>query len=50
MAFGSASETEYILLLSFELGYLTKGDYEAIDPLIQEVKKMLSKLIITIRK
>lgn len=50
IAFGSASETEYILLLSFELGYMTKGDYEATSLLVQEVKKMLAKLISTIRK
>lgn len=50
IAFGSASETEYLLLLCFELGYLSKVQYLETNTLIQEIKKMLAKLISTIRK
>jgi len=50
IAFGSASETEYLLVLCFELGYLTKEQYVEANLLVEEVKKMLAKLMATIRK
>ena len=50
MSFGSANETEYLLLLCFELGYISEENYFELNISIQEIKKMLSKLIITIRK
>lgn len=50
MSFGSANETEYLLLLCFELGYISEENYIELNISIQEIKKMLSKLIITIRK
>lgn len=50
MSFGSANETEYLLLLCFELGYISEESYLELNISIQEIKKMLSKLIITIRK
>lgn len=50
IAFGSASETEYLLVLCFELGYLTKEQYLEANLLVEEVKKMLAKLMATIRK
>lgn len=50
MAFGSASETEYLLVLCLELGYLTKEQYVEANLLVEEVKKMLAKLMATIRK
>lgn len=50
MSFGSANETEYLLLLCFELGYIAEENYIELNNSIQEIKKMLSKLIITIRK
>ena len=50
MSFGSANETEYLLLLCFELGYISEENYLELNISIQEIKKMLSKLIITIRK
>lgn len=50
MTFGSASETEYFLILCFELGYITSDVYERKIFLIQEVKKMLAKLMSSIRK
>jgi four helix bundle protein len=50
ISFGSASETEYLLLLCYELGYINEKNYLESNLLILEIKKMLSKLIITIRK
>jgi four helix bundle protein len=43
IASGSASEVEYQLLLSHELGYLAQLDY--VDGNVVEVKKMLGGLI-----
>jgi four helix bundle protein len=50
IAFGSVSETEYLLLLCFELGYFSEKNYMEMTNLVQEIKKMLAKLIATIRK
>ena len=50
IAFGSVSETEYLLLLCFELGYFSENNYMEMTYLVQEIKKMLAKLIATIRK
>ncbi|HEY9221960.1 MAG TPA: hypothetical protein VIO43_10355 [Lutibacter sp.] len=36
--------------MCFELGYISEENYFELNILIQEIKKMLSKLIITIRK
>jgi len=45
IAIGSASELEYQLLLSKELGYIQKEEYIQIDIKVKEVKKMLAALI-----
>ena len=45
IAFGSANEVEYLLLLSFELSYMRDHVYEAIQLKIEQVKKMLSGLL-----
>jgi len=45
MAMGSASELEYHLLLSKDLGYLKTDKYEQIQPQVEEVKRMLAALI-----
>ncbi|MCX6170340.1 MAG: four helix bundle protein [Ignavibacteriales bacterium] len=45
IGFGSACELEYLLLLSNELKYVSKKDYDQIISEIIEVKKMLSGLI-----
>jgi four helix bundle protein len=50
IAFGSASETEYLLLLCSELSFLSKEQYVELNLLVQEIKKMLAKLMSTIRK
>ncbi len=45
MAFGSASELEYLLLLSAEIQYLSGSDYEQFSSDVIEVKKMLTSLM-----
>lgn len=50
ISLGSASETEYLILLSYELNYLQKLDYENLLEQIQQIKKMLTSLILKIRK
>jgi four helix bundle protein len=42
---GSASETEYHLLLAHDLHYLNTDDYEALSTNIIEIKRMLAALI-----
>lgn len=42
---GSATELEYHLMLSFDLGYLNNYDYEHLSNETLEVKKMLSSFI-----
>lgn len=49
IAMGSASETEYQLLLSRDLGFLTKQQYEPLNTDITEVKRMLASFIKTLR-
>ena len=41
IAIGSASEVEYLLLLSNELGYLSKEKYLPLEKDIVEIKRML---------
>ena len=45
IAMGSASELEYHLLLARDLGYLREDDYQRLDGLTTEVKRMLASLI-----
>jgi four helix bundle protein len=45
---GSASEVEYQILLSHELGYIDSEAYANLDSGIQEVKKLLSSYIVKI--
>ena len=49
IAMGSASETEYQLLLSLDLGFLNKEQYDKLNPDVTEVKRMLASLLKTIR-
>jgi four helix bundle protein len=49
IAFGSACETEYHLILSRDLGYLTEADYALVQADLVSVKKRLSSLISKIR-
>lgn len=45
IAAGSASETEYHLLLARDLGYLTQQSHQPVDAQVNEVKKMLNSFI-----
>ncbi len=49
IAFGSASELEYLLLLAVDLGILEPAVYDAILAELQEVKRMLTALIGRVR-
>ena len=45
IATGSASETEYQILLAKDLGYVDQQRYQELDSLVNEVKRMLHALI-----
>lgn len=49
IAMGSASETQYHLLLARDLGYVSHDDYPDLDSRIIEVKRMLGSLIVKTR-
>lgn len=49
IAFGSATELEYQLLLSRDLGYLDDSSYEPLRAATIEVKRMLGAFITTLR-
>lgn len=50
IANGSASESEYLVLLSNKLGYLTKVNSDQFMEIICEIKKMLTSLIKNLHK
>jgi four helix bundle protein len=45
IAMGSASELEYQLLLTRDLGLLEQSDYDRLEPALIEVKRMMNSLI-----
>lgn len=49
ISLGSANETEYFILLSKDLGYLSLEEFETLNKLINEVKAMLILLIQKVR-
>jgi four helix bundle protein len=49
ISMGSASEVEYLLLLSHDLCLIGPADYEQLNTAITEVKRMLSGLIKTLK-
>jgi len=49
MAMGSASETEYQLILAHDLGFLNKERYDTLNTDVTEVKRMLASLLKTLR-
>jgi four helix bundle protein len=49
IAMGSASETEYQLILACDLEFLPKESYEKLHNDVEEVKRMLASLLKTIR-
>jgi len=49
IAMGSASETEYQLLLAYDLGFLNKEQYDKLNIDVIEIKRMLASLLKTLR-
>ena len=49
IAMGSASETEYQLILARDLGFLPNNAYEKLHIEGEEIKRMLASLLKTIR-
>lgn len=49
IAMGSASELEYTLLLSRDLGYVKGKDYEDLNAAVTEIKRMLATYLKKIR-
>jgi four helix bundle protein len=49
IAMGSASETEYHLLLCHDLGFLGDEEYLSLGGAVTEVKKMLTGLILKLK-
>ena len=49
IAMGSASETEYFLLLARDLNYLVASDHQKLERKIIEIKRMLTSLIQTLK-
>ncbi|MGB9075157.1 MAG: four helix bundle protein [Terriglobales bacterium] len=45
IARGSASETEYHLLLAKDLGFLSEGDFQKTEQRVVEVQRMLTALV-----
>lgn len=50
IAMGSASETEYHLLLAHDFGYLAVSDYDRLVARVTEVKRMLTSFMQTLRE
>ncbi len=48
IAMGSACETEYELVLSRDLGYLSQEHYSGLQDSLEEVKRMISALLKTL--
>jgi four helix bundle protein len=48
IAFGSACEVEYFLLLAHDLTYIPPEDYARLNDDVIEVKRMLSGLLATL--
>lgn len=46
---GSLSESQYFLILSKDLGYLSQKDFDSIINLSEEISKMLNSFINTLR-
>lgn len=50
IAFGSASEVEYQLLLARDLGYLNAEVYGCLNTQVVEIKKMLAALKLSLKR
>ena len=49
IVYGSASEAEYLMLLARDLGYLSAPLYEDLAAMAEEIKRMISGLLKTVR-
>lgn len=49
IAMGSASETEYQLLLSHDLGFIDPEQYAILNQDVTEIKRMIASLLKTLR-
>jgi four helix bundle protein len=47
---GSASETEYLILLARDLGYISAEKFDNLHDATEEVKRMLASFLKTLRK
>jgi len=50
IAMGSASETEYQLILAYDLEFLSKESYDELHSNVEEVKRMLASFLKTLRE
>lgn len=50
ISLGSANETEYLLLLSCELNYIPKSNFDTLNMDVNEIKSMLIRLIMKIKE
>jgi len=50
IALGSAKESEYHLLLAKDLKYITLESYNEVNSMLEEVKRMLTGFIKTVRQ
>lgn len=50
ISFGSGAELETQLLVSYKIGYLSKEKFDSLNTLLEEVMKMLNKLITVLVK
>lgn len=49
IAMGSASETEYQLILTHDLGFVSREKYEKLQQDVEDIKRMLASLLRKIR-
>lgn len=49
IAYGSGAELETQLYIALKIGYLTENDFEKLNTLLEEIMKMLNRLIARLR-
>ncbi len=49
VAIGSACELEYLLIFAKDVGFITSADHQLLEQNLQEVKRMLTSLIRTLK-
>lgn len=50
ISYGSGAELETQLLIALKIGYLNKKDFESLNDLLEEIMKMLNRLISVLLK